>query len=749
MIKLYEHNQRAYEAVLDILVEAGKAVVIHPTGTGKSFIAFKLVEDHPNEHFVWLSPSENIYRTQLENTGETFPNIQFITYAKLMNMENAKIETLNPDFIIMDELHRCGAPMWQRGVERLLEAYPNAQLLGLTATPIRYLDNQRDMSQELFDGCVADEMTLGEAIATGILPAPKYVTTLYKYTLNEQAYKKRITRASAAVRERAEKYLERLRRALEKSDGLDVVFKKHLVKGKYICFCAGLDHLNEMVDKVHEWFTGIDAEPHVYKVWADSSSADADFAEFKKDESDHLRLLFCIDMFNEGIHVDNLDGVILFRPTISPIIYKQQIGRALSALKHGIPIIIDAVDNFENLYSISAVRTEMKEAISYFREAGNESRVIEESFEIIDEVRECRELIEALEETLSLSWEAMFNLAKKYYEEYGNLDVPKTYRTVDDIPLGVWISVQRGIRKGTRGGNLNEHRINLLNSIGMVWDNSADAVWENGLAHAKDYKEANADLKVNFRYKSEDGYPLGQWISNQRYAYRMGRMSSERLEKLNRLGMVWNMSDEWFETGYRAAKSYASVNGNLMVPSKYIDETGFQLGIWLRSVIEKYQTGTLSEEQIKRMEDINISWNGKKKDQWDACFAEAEKYFNIYGNLAVTDEITVNGVSIRKWIYRQRANLREGKLSEEQKNKLESIGLTTKSRNKSWDDKYNEAYSYYQEHGNLNVPTKYISSSGMWLGRWLSRLRIDYKKGILSNDEIEKMNNIQMRWQII
>ena len=64
---LYEHNQNAYTSVADMLSSTGKAAVIHPTGTGKSFIGFKLCEDHPEKKICWLSPSKYIFDTQLEN----------------------------------------------------------------------------------------------------------------------------------------------------------------------------------------------------------------------------------------------------------------------------------------------------------------------------------------------------------------------------------------------------------------------------------------------------------------------------------------------------------------------------------------------------------------------------------------------------------------------------------------------------------------------------------------------------------
>lgn len=184
-VKLFPHNQQAYEAVISMLDETGKAAVVHPTGTGKSFIAFQLCADHPDQTVCWLSPSEYIFRTQKENlttAGEMPPqNIQFLTYAKLMLMDGNEIAGLVPDYIILDEFHRCGAEMWGQGVRRLLEAHPAAPVLGLSATSIRYLDNRRDMADELFEGNVASEISLGEAIARGILVAPKYVISIYSY----------------------------------------------------------------------------------------------------------------------------------------------------------------------------------------------------------------------------------------------------------------------------------------------------------------------------------------------------------------------------------------------------------------------------------------------------------------------------------------------------------------------------------------------------------------------------------------
>lgn len=57
-LDLYAHNAKAYAAACEMMDKYGKAAIVHPTGTGKSYIAFKLIEDHPNEAIFWLSPSE-------------------------------------------------------------------------------------------------------------------------------------------------------------------------------------------------------------------------------------------------------------------------------------------------------------------------------------------------------------------------------------------------------------------------------------------------------------------------------------------------------------------------------------------------------------------------------------------------------------------------------------------------------------------------------------------------------------------
>ena len=297
---LFEHNEKAYHAAVRMMEQYDKAAIVHPTGTGKSYIAFKLIEDNPEKVVIWLSPSEYIFKTQLESLKGNVPdfpleNVHFYTYAKLMCCAQAQLDEIaaqKPAYIILDEFHRAGAECWGESTVALLKLCSDAKLLGLTATNVRYLDNDRDVFEEHFDGHIASEMTLGEAVVRGILPAPNYVTTVYQYQKDLGRYQTRVDNLrSPGIQDANQKYLDALRRALEQTDGLDKVFEHHITNksGKYIVFCVGKEHMDEMVSHVPEWFAGVNPDV-VYEAYSNDPNTDKAFADFKTDTSDRLKL---------------------------------------------------------------------------------------------------------------------------------------------------------------------------------------------------------------------------------------------------------------------------------------------------------------------------------------------------------------------------------------------------------------------------------------------------------------------------
>lgn len=729
--ELFRHNQIAYENAMAMMEKTGKAAIIHPTGTGKSFIAFQLALDHPRKRICWLSPSEYIFKTQLENLskvngGEVPSNILFCTYAKLSLLTVEEIEAIKPDYIILDEFHRCGAQVWCEGVQRVLGKYPNVPILGLSSTNIRYLDNQRDMADELFGGNIASYISLGEAIVRGIFNPPKYVLSVFSCQKDLEKYQNRIrTVKSKAARDESEKYLEALRRALEKADGLDEVFRKHMDEpsGKYIVFCANKEHMDEMITLAPEWFCKVDNNPHIYSAYSDDPGTSRAFAAFKADTSNHLKLLYCIDILNEGIHVDDVDGVILLRPTVSPIIYKQQIGRALSAGKKKNAVIFDIVQNIGNLYSISTVQEEMQIALTYYRSLGMDNEIIHEQFHIIDEVRDCMELFEKLNNSLTASWELMYYYAKCYAEENGDLEVPKRYITKEGYSLGTWIQTQRSVRAGKTPGILTATQIQMLDQIGMRWESVRDVAWERYYAAAERYYEEHGNLLVNINDNNIYGVALGRWIAQLR-TYRKSNIQSayltpERIQALDAIGMVWDVPDYLWERNFAAAVEYHRQHGDLEVPADYVDCNGVRLGTWIyniRSGMKRGSTRTqLSEDQIRRLNELGMNWDGRYNANWDSAYAAACQYKKDHGDLDIPVAYTTkDGIALGRWIRRQKT----AKLTETRRAKLEDIGMVWEKKD-PWMEKFNLVKAYYDQHGHTKMPVDYVVN-GVWLRRWLS-----------------------------
>ena len=668
VLHLFEHNARSYQAAAAMLEQYGKAAVVHPTGTGKSYIAFKLIEDHPDAAFLWLSPSEYIFKTQLENLQKQAPdfplgNVRFATYARLLfctEEQLAEIAALHPSYIIMDEFHRAGAERWGERVRELLELCPNAKLLGLTATNVRYLDNNRDMAEELFDGHIASEMTLGEAIVRGILPAPKYVTTVFRYQNELAKYQARVdSLRSPGVQDANQKYLEALRRALEQADGLDKVFAKHITETceKYIVFCSGKEHMDEMVSHVPEWFAGVNKNIKVYKTYSSDPETSKEFTAFKADDGDHLKLLFCIDMLNEGVHVEGISGVILFRPTVSPIIYKQQIGRALTAGATAAPLILDVVNNFEGLSSISGLQKEMTAAVQRLYANGEGDKIVTKRFEVIEQVYDCRLLFERLENSLSSTWDHYFAAASTYYAEHGNLKVPLRYKTPGGLSLGDWVQTQRQIRKGKRTfGTLTQQQIERLDSIGMVWETRSETAWARGLEAARRYRQQYGDLQVPSAYKDADGFALGNWIRNTRSRFGSGGLKESQIRELDALGMVWNSIDAKWERCYAEAALYYEKHGSLNLAPKYVSPSGIRLGAWVENQRAYYLKGELSDDKIRRLEAIGMLWEGRNDRQWLRAYEAAARYFQQYGDLNIPYQyVSPEGIRLGYWVVRQRA----------------------------------------------------------------------------------------------
>lgn len=753
-IILYDHNKTAYEKVEAMLEEDGKAAVIHPTGTGKSYIAFALIEAHPLSHFVWIAPSAYIYALQTDKLWQSqhisFENVEFHTYAWLMHNEEF-FDRMNPDYIILDEFHRAGAAEWGRSIQNFVGMYPKAKLLGMSATNVRYLDNQRDMADELFEGAVASEMGLCEAMARQILPEPKYVISVYSYEEKLRDYESQITKLkNKRQKTRAELLMEKLRRALQQADGLDAVFAKHVPAkdAKIIVFCSNAGHMQEITEKAPDWFGSIDREPHIYSVYTYNPDSEADFRRFVEDGSGHLKLLFCIDMLNEGIHVDDVDAVVLCRPTVSPIVYKQQIGRALAAGSTKRPVVFDMVNNFDNLYQIDALKEEFDELVQMYGRDGDGGAYDFGGFEVVDELRDCRELLEQIQRNLDTTWDIYYQELCRYGKKNGTVRVPRRHVTEDGLYLGRWMQRQRALYQE---GRLSGTKAEMLEALGIVWETESDQRFGHWIGLLKEYGAEHGDLMVPSHYETEYGEKLGNWCFNIRSRYKKGKVPEERACILDGMGFVWETFDAYWQEGYSHALAYFEENGNIDMPKRYRCADGYRLGLWIstqRNVRLGRVSGNLNEEKIRKLDALGMAWADKGATSFEKHLASLKKYMDSHGDDMVPDSyVDEDGVKLGKWVTRIRWEHANGKLSDRKRRMLEAAGFAFHGYNNQWHAQYLEAKSFCDTNGDLHVPAAYTREHGGTLAQWINSQRREYRKeghGSLSEDQVELLEAIHI-----
>ena len=742
-IKLYPHNQETYDKIQELWKIENKVAAVQATGTGKSYLILKCVYNAPEANKVILAPSNYILEQIEKEAGEQLPNTKLLTYSKLSFMNDAEIESLNISYIFLDEFHRCGAEQWGDGVQRLLNTFPNAKVLGTSATHIRFLDNARNMGEELFNGNIVNNLSLAEAIVKKILPMPKYISALYTFDdeVNNLKTKVENSKNDEESKKQMLKEIETMKNKLNKSKGIPNILKKHLSKnynGKFIIFCKDKVHLDEMKETVVEWFkqSKVTKEVNVYSVYSNYEYGDAEveaFIENKNPKS--VKLLFSIEMFNEGIHIEDVTGVILLRPTVSPIIYYQQIGRAMQAGKNNTPVIFDLVNNFDNIGAKNFVEDLEKEVKLKNEkldkddnpEDGEEKGYVDISeFMIFDETLEVMKLFSKIEENLIDNWDYMYEQLKEYYKENDN-NITKTF----DKKLSTWIRTQREFFK--LGKLSNERRINLdkLNFVWNMYDDSWINMYELLIRYYKEY--GNYDIKINVN-KS-----LYNWISDQRKSYKKGDLEEWKVEKLNYVNFIWEHIEQKWNDNYNILKQFYLTNGHCNV-DQYND-----IYKWAYTQKYTYNQHKLSVDKIQRLNEINFTWD-VLDDDWNKMYnllIEYTKFNSIYN---VSTKLKYCNHNLGRWISIQRKNYKDNKLSKHRIDKLNDVDFIWDQIEFIWENCFIYISSYFKENNNFKIP-KDIKCNDIGIYDWMSTQRKNYNKGVLSQPKIEKLNSINFPWK--
>lgn len=729
-MELFDHNRKAYEAVKKEFGEGvRRTCVVHPTGTGKSYIALQLIEDNPEKSILYVTSlfiNLNTFKEEVDKLGIPQRHVEFSLYSSLDKCYG------HYDYIILDEFHRGGAQDWSKGLSLVLNDNPEAYILGLSATPIRYLDSYRNMAEELFGGRIASQITLKDALVSGLLPMPSYKSAVYSF---EEEFSKAERLLKKRYNQKAERLLAMAKQNLELADGLDGFFEENMEKphGKYIVFCRNIEHLESMMEEAEDWFAWVD-DRHFYKVYATMQSL-KEYEDFLEDDTDSLRLLFCVDMLNEGIHVDGIDGCIMLRPTSSLNVYYQQLGRALTVSNSKNPEVFDIVHNSSNLEPVRHFWGSVREEFQLLN-----PDLVEQFFTVFERDIHILQLLEEFEEALGDTWMYYYRLCEKYYKEHGDLDVPCNYQTEGHV-LYQWINRQQHARQRCE---LSQDKIDLLDLLNINWEFKVDrSNWEGKFEALLEYKEKYGDLNVLRGYVTEDGFALGRWCKSIRNQYKTGEMSREKIERLNEIGFDWSpisaeVPQRWMNA-YKLLQRFIEANGPA-VPAECVFE-GFKLGQWAIHVRYQYKykddpefkKKKLNEAQIKLLEDVGFAFDNDD-ELWERNYQEAKTYYEANGTLV--------GAPNKAWIARQRNiknNKIEGALTPERIRKLELLNIDwdpTGTRGKEWEASFKSLKEYKEKNGCFPKEGK--------LHDWYLNQR--FHKYRLSEEKIAKLDSIGMIW---
>lgn len=723
-------NEAAFQKAVQSLETLNRAAVFHPTGTGKSCIAWKVVEAHPQTTFFWLvAGAQRLALRQAELTrynGGTLPgNVRFCDCEKLAAAtpeQWVRLGEQKPGCIVLDCYHELSAVCWAQSVQKLLRMCPQAKVLGLgvpNGAPVCAA------AQELFADCIVSHMTVAEAMAAGTMPVPSaYAALLWPQeeelaTLRARIKNLCMPKGDTSLRVQ----YEELSWSLRQVENLTVLLPRLLsdTSGHYLVLFESAAYQEKLGAELEQLLRTVDPAVRFYAAdhacFADSAAVET----FLSDTAPGPKVLLCVNAPGVQQPLEGLAGVILVRQSSLMSTFKQMLCRALVAAGSRSVPVFDLVAQFEGLGNGRTLQRDCTEAMT---RAGSKTP----GFRQERPMQQTYRLYGKLRREMEARWEVLCQAAADAAAKEGTLELPRSYTIHSGVPVGKWLELQRQVQAGQRPGRLTAEQAVKLEKLGIRWNHRLEAAWEKGFASAQKYRTEHGDLLVPVRYRDKNDFALGEWIVYNRQRYLGGNLTQNRIERLEAIGMVWSTSNDLWEQNYAAATQYYLEHGDLEVPIKYETPSGFGLGVWLGAQRAAHKAGELPQEQVERLDALGMDWTNRNDRKWMSLYDVAAAYYHEHGNLNVPSEyVTPDGVLLGKWVVRQRyaylnPDRSSARVTPERKALLDKLGMVWEKYD-PWQERYDLALAYKTEHGDLEIPSVYKTADGVWLGSWVSRQR--------------------------
>lgn len=461
---------------VEMLDEHGKCAVIRPTGFGKTVLMSRIASSLKYEKVLYVYPSRAVKDQAKQHIPES--KVVWATYAKIGTYykEPEKLYAYiknNFDLIIFDEIHKMGANHVKATVSALLSMIDTSEIniLGGTATPKR-MDGY-DVIDSFFDNCITSFYGMENAIEDSIIKEPVYVYSVDGYRESISGFLEKYKGAASEVRSKIRvdvqesvKLLDRLTNAPSIiQDTMNNVYGDRKPKYmRFIVFFTKKEILKRRTEEVTDWFKRAFPKYKVNDplviVSGNKSEEALDRLQRLPEVAGTIDVILSINMLNEGYHIDNLTGVLLLRPTQSPVVYAQQIGRCFSVSAKNTPVIFDFVSNItiHNIFDLQT-RTSVREN-TIAEQLDRLNKISINNVTLVDNVAEVKSVIMKMESEVSGVSSRFMELRKKMYPASAirdalNIPIWEVYQLLDKYraelePLGLQRQEADNFEKGNK-----------------------------------------------------------------------------------------------------------------------------------------------------------------------------------------------------------------------------------------------------------------------------------------------------------
>lgn len=645
-VELFAYNETAYRAIEKGFETCRIGAVVQATGTGKSYLLARYIMNHSADRILVIAPNITILDEIRHALPCIVPTVMFSTFQSLVYLRKGK-KTLPADHILIDEFHHFGAEVWGESIREVIENNPQARVLGTSATPIRP-KGMLDTVDVYFEGNLFYELSLSQAWYYGILPVPVLVQSVYGLNDELDRLQRLLDHSACSVKKRntLQRKLDKIRMDFKASWGASSLIRKFLPSAvrKLLVFCKDRSDLEGMKPQVLEWLEAAGFRTRAFEVHNGKSEKknQAALAAFRRHTS-RLHVLFSINMLMEGLHVEGVDAALFLRRTESYIVTFQQLGRCLKAGSKHRPVILDFVNNLsgKSVYDVMACDYERLSLIPSPR--GFEGVT---DFQVTGFVADIRKRVEEILADLE-PWQVMYERLITYRSEEND------WPSVSEGKLGLWCNTQRISKKR---GRLSSQRIELLDRIGFEWERH-DSRW------TQNYEALKVFYQIHRTWPKRGEGALSIWCNTQRQSRKNGKLTKERIRKLDAIHFVWeqDLDQEWLE-------KYESLKTFYLTCNRWPKAKEGSLGAWCCTQRKSYKQGTLSSERTGLLDKLGFPWS--MDSRWMENFKKLQDFYREKAHWPNSREGLLGS-----WCFVQRRRYRSGKLSDERIRRLESIGF--------------------------------------------------------------------------